>query len=101
MTDKKNTGLDRRSVVAAAAAGAAMPLISVGAKAEERGEGTRIIVDLGGFKLSEEAGSELQAKIHRAVLEAVAESAPRAKVVEEMLPRHTLGLVFRPNWWRI
>lgn len=78
MSNNKDKGQSRRSLIAAAAAaGAALPLISITANAQ--GRGTRIVVDLGGVELPRDVAAKLEVEIRRAVLSAVAMGAPKLK----------------------
>jgi hypothetical protein len=76
MTNKKDKGVNRRSVIAtAAAAGAALPLLAGTAKAQgmmRQSEGTKFVVDLGGVRLPEADAKALGDKISSACLEALA-----------------------------
>jgi hypothetical protein len=92
----KTKGTDRRSLLAAAAASAAMPLLAGAAKAENSMmtrpmmEGTKFQVDLGGVKLPEKVADELGMQIRRAVLGACAQSGIR---VMDVTDRN-----LRPGW---
>ncbi|MEI9932611.1 MAG: hypothetical protein WDM89_19275 [Rhizomicrobium sp.] len=85
----KTKGTDRRSLLAAAAASAAMPLLASAAKAQNIAmtrpmmEGTKFQVDLGGVKLPEKAAAELGMQIRRSVLSACAQAGIRVRDVTE------------------
>lgn len=85
----KTKGTDRRSLLAAAAASAAMPLLAGAAKAENSMmtrpmmEGTKFQVDLGGVKLPEKVADELGMQIRRSVLSACAQSGIKVRDVTE------------------
>lgn len=94
MSDKKGKGTNRRALIAGAvAAGAALPLISVSAKAAE---GTRVVVDLGGVELPERIAAKLEAEIRRAVLSAVAAGAPKQKFNPGQLGPGIRGIIMMP-----
>ena len=95
MSNKKDKTQSRRSLIAAAvAAGAALPLVSVGAKAQSRG--TKVVVDLGGVELPEAVAAKLEMDIRRAVLLAVAQGAPKIKFTNGPLGPGIRGIIMRP-----
>ena len=95
MSNKKDKTQSRRSLIATAvAAGAALPLISVTAKAQ--GRGTRVVVDLGGVELPDAIAAKLEAEIRRACLSAVAMGAPKQKFKNGILGPGIRGIVMIP-----
>jgi hypothetical protein len=93
MTDNKDKSTDRRTLIAAAAATAALPFMTTETRAQARG--TRVVVDLGGVDLPDEIATKLESDIRRAVLMAVAQAAPRTKFKSLPLPKGTLGIVLQ------
>ena len=95
MSSKKDKSHSRRSLIATAvAAGAALPFVTVTAKAQ--GRGTRVVVDLGGVQLPEGVAAKLEAEIRRACLSAVALGAPRTKYTLGPLGPGIRGFVLVP-----
>jgi hypothetical protein len=88
----REKSLDRRFVMAAAVAGAA--LLPVSAKAQ--GGGTKFVVDLGGVTLPQEIAAKLEHDIRGAVLLAVAKAAPHTKFRSGTLPPGARGIVLVP-----
>lgn len=92
--DKKDKGLNRRAAIAAAVAGAALPLVAVTAKAQ--GRGTRVVVDLGGVELPRGIADKLEQDIRRACLSAVALGAPKTKFTNGPLGPGIRGIIMVP-----
>jgi hypothetical protein len=111
MSSKKDKGQtkdqaksqSRRALIAGVAAGAALPILTKTASAQGMmmgNPGTRYVVDLGGVRLPDRLGDELEAQIRRAVLSAVARAYPRQKFVPGPLGPGIRGIVIRPQDFR-
>lgn len=95
MSNKKDKNPNRRSLIAgAAAAGVALPMITIAANAQ--GRGTRVVVDLGGVELPAEVADKLGDEIRRAVLVALAHGAPKLKFKAGPLGPGIRGYVLIP-----
>ena len=88
----REKGFDRRSLMAAVVAGAA--LAPIGAQAQNGG--TKFVVDLGGVTLPEDIAAKLEHEIRGAVLLAVAKAMPHTKFRSGALPRGARGIVLVP-----
>lgn len=84
--------LDRRAIMAAAVAGAAL----LPARAKAQSGGTKFVVDLGGVTLPQEIAAKLEHDIRGAVLLAVAKAAPNTKFRSGTLPPGARGIVLVP-----
>lgn len=105
MSKKKDKRPDRRTILAVAAAGAAVPLIAASVDAAEtlvprqpRGVATKVVVDLGGVLLPEAAAKALEADIRRDVLTAVAKAGFKANMADRPpIGPGWIGLILKPQ----
>ena len=88
----RDKGFDRRAVMAAAVAGAAL----LPARAKAQSGGTKFVVDLGGVTLPQEIAAKLEHDIRSAVLLAVAKAMPHKKFRSGALPQGARGIVLVP-----
>lgn len=104
MSDKKDTGTDRRTLLAVAAAAGVAAAGSASAfnpQPDPPGDRvrlpTQIKIDLGGARLPERVATELQSQINRDVLAALARAGIKGNVVRPgNLGPGIYGIIYRP-----
>jgi hypothetical protein len=103
MSDKKDTGTDRRTLIAAAAAagvaaaGAAKALNPQPLPPKPLPPFTQIKVDLGGVRLPEGIARQLEQQINRDVLGAIGRAGIKGNVVRPgQLGPGIYGIIYRP-----
>ena len=102
MSDKKDTGTDRRTLIAAAAAAAGVAAASSASALNPQPEPpgrrppTQIRVDLGGVRLSEAQAQALQKQISSDVLAAIGRAGVKGTPHVGGLGPGIYGIIYRP-----
>jgi hypothetical protein len=100
MSDTKDTGTDRRTLIAAAAAAgvaAGGPAAAFNPQPDPPGKAIQIKVDLGGVRLPEDQAAALGAEIQHAVLVAVGRAGIKGHAGPARLGPGIYGIIYRPT----
>jgi hypothetical protein len=106
MSDKHDTGTDRRALIAAAAAAAGVAAASVSHAAEtikganvppiRRGAPTQVKVDLGGVHLPDAVAKQLESQINSAVLRALGQAGIKGQPIYGGIRPPWIGIIWKP-----